>query len=353
MYCPKCGKENPDDAQLCQSCSCVLTQSSVTTENVIVKTSGIGIASMVLGILSVFSCGITAIPAIILGIISLVQIEKSGGRLTGRAFGIVGIAIPMVVCILIGLLVPALNKANQLGRRAVCLGNLKDLGISWFMYADDNDGDLVNGEAGNWNRLIPNPTPPPTDICGEPPWVSDIPLRNGNPTIDKRSQEQKIRDGALWEYAKNPMVFRCQAGKANHSVTYQIVDSMNGFQQPDTVAERVWVNKRGELSKPSEKIVFIDVGEVKSSSYHVSYRDTKWLDMPPVRHRNGTNVCFADTHTEFWKWKGKETIKLGETAVPTQLSQHVEPKTVEGKADLQMVQEAVWGKLGYTPSVSE
>ncbi|MBA7636270.1 hypothetical protein ES703_43886 [subsurface metagenome] len=47
---------------------------------------------MVLGILSVFTCGITAIPAVILGIISLVKIEKSGGRLTGRVFAIVGIA---------------------------------------------------------------------------------------------------------------------------------------------------------------------------------------------------------------------------------------------------------------------
>ena len=86
MNCPKCGKENPDDAQLCQSCSYVLTQSTVTREDINIKTSGMGIASMVLGILSVFTLGITAIPAIILGIISLMQIEKSGGRLTGRGF---------------------------------------------------------------------------------------------------------------------------------------------------------------------------------------------------------------------------------------------------------------------------
>lgn len=349
MYCPKCVKENPDDAQFCQSCSCALTQSSVTAESVIIKTSGMGIASIVLGILSVFSCGITAIPAVILGVISLVQIEKSGGRLTGRAFGIVGIAVPVVVFLAIGLLMPAMNRKGKLGKRAVCLGNLKQLSLAWVMYANDNDGKLVNGEAGNWNRLIPNPTPPTTDICGEPPWVSDIPLQNGNPTIDKLLQEQKIRDGTLWEYLKNPRVYHCPAGKANHSVTYQIVDSMNGFQQPDTVAERAWANNRGDLSSTHNKWVFIDIGEVRSSSYHVSYRDAKWLDMPPLRHHQGVTVGFADAHVEYWKWKGKETVELGESVGPKQINQHVEPKTVEGKEDLQKVQKAVWGELGYEP----
>ncbi|MHC4489259.1 MAG: DUF4190 domain-containing protein [Planctomycetota bacterium] len=343
MNCPKCGKENPEDAQLCQSCSCELTQSTVTAENVIIKTSGIGIASMVLGILSVFTFGITAIPAVILGIISLVQIEKSGGKLTGRAFGIVGIAVPVVVCFLgIGLLMPALNKAHELGRRTVCLGNMKQLSLAWVMYADENDGDLVNGEAGNWNRLIPNPTPPPTDICGEPPWVSDIPLQNGNPTIDKRSQEQIIRNGALWEYAKNPKVFRCPAGKVNHLLTYQIVDSMNGFQQPDTVADGVWANKKGELSRPGDKIVFIDIGEVRSSSYHVSYRDTKWLDMPPVRHRDGANLSFADAHAVYWKWKGKGTVDAGKKRTPDYTPV---PGSVDDMQDLRDMQIAVWGKI--------
>ena len=251
-------------------------------------------------------------------------------------------------CIIFMLLIIVSNfiyeKSHELGPRAICLGNLKQLSLAWVMYADDNDGDLVNGMAGI--DRVDNSTSPPTIL--ERAWIGPIPLDNGNPTIDNRTQEQIIRNGALWEYAKNPKVFRCPAGKVNHLVTYQIVDSMNGFQQPDTVAEGVWASKRGELSRPGDKIIFIDVGKVRSSSYHVSYRDAKWLDMPPLRHRYGATVCFADAHAEYWKWKGKETIKLGKSAGSTQLSQHVEPKTVEGKEDLQKVQKAVWGKLGYT-----
>ncbi|MHC4486658.1 MAG: zinc-ribbon domain-containing protein, partial [Planctomycetota bacterium] len=51
MYCPKCGTENPDDAQLCRSCSWVLTSTSTTAPAPDAKTSGLAITALVLGIL--------------------------------------------------------------------------------------------------------------------------------------------------------------------------------------------------------------------------------------------------------------------------------------------------------------
>jgi prepilin-type processing-associated H-X9-DG protein len=126
----------------------------------------------------------------------------------------------------------------------------------------------------------------------------------------------------------------------NHSVTYQIVDSMNGFQQPDTVAEGVWASKRGELSNPGKKIVFIDVGEVRSSSYHVSYRDAKWLDMPPVRHNGGMTFVFADGGSGYWKWKGKGTVNAGKKRTPDYT-----PVSTEDREDLRDMRIAVWGEI--------
>ncbi|MHC4684630.1 MAG: DUF4190 domain-containing protein, partial [Planctomycetota bacterium] len=94
MYCPKCGTENPDDAQLCRSCSWVLTSTSTTAPAPDAKTSGLAITALVLGILSFFTFFITAIPAIIVGIVGLVKIEKSGGKLKGNGLAIAGIAVP-------------------------------------------------------------------------------------------------------------------------------------------------------------------------------------------------------------------------------------------------------------------
>ncbi|MHC4159766.1 MAG: DUF4190 domain-containing protein, partial [Planctomycetota bacterium] len=138
MYCPKCGAENPDGAQLCQACSWVLTSTSVTAENPDAKTSGLAIAALVLAILSPFACFFTALPAIILGIIALVKISKSSGRLKGNGLAITGIALPVVllpfVAIMMGILMPALARTRQIARRMVCGANMSALGKAMLIY---------------------------------------------------------------------------------------------------------------------------------------------------------------------------------------------------------------------------
>jgi len=38
------------------------------------------------------------------------------------------------------MLLPALSKARERARQALCMSNLKQLGLALFMYAEDNDG---------------------------------------------------------------------------------------------------------------------------------------------------------------------------------------------------------------------
>ncbi|MCK4822592.1 DUF4190 domain-containing protein, partial [bacterium] len=128
MNCTECSKENSDNAQLCYSCSRVLTATSVSTENPNVKVSRLAIASLVLSILGVFTFAITAILAVILGMISLLRIEKSGGRLTGKGFATVGIAAAVVVFFVIGISMPALARAREISFRMVCARNLSGIG---------------------------------------------------------------------------------------------------------------------------------------------------------------------------------------------------------------------------------
>jgi hypothetical protein len=159
MRCPKCGKENPDDAQIYQSCSALLTQAPVTAERPIVKTSGLAIAALVLGILSVFTCGITAIPAVILGIISLVRIDKSGGRLTGRGFAVVGIVFPVITFFVVFVLLNAfVSWSTQIAPRVVCGTNLSGIGKAMLIYGGDYADPLpqAGGESSTWQPKISN-----------------------------------------------------------------------------------------------------------------------------------------------------------------------------------------------------
>lgn len=143
MYCPKCGTENPDNAQVCLSCSWVLTSISTIAPALAAKTSGMAIASFVLAVLSPFTCFCTAIPAIILGIVGLVKIEKSAGRLKGRGFAIAGIVVPPaslpVVALLMGILMPALARTRQIAFRMVCGTNMSCIGKAMLIYSNDYD----------------------------------------------------------------------------------------------------------------------------------------------------------------------------------------------------------------------
>lgn len=154
MYCPKCGTENPDDAKVCRSCSAVLSKAPITVEDRFPKTSGLAIAAFVLGLISIVFFP-TGIVAIILGIISIVAIEKSGGRLTGRVFAILGIVLPVLIfCVMFVILLPALHRVKQQARTIACMTNLKQWGIVYVLYTEDNNGcffdDRVNSMGCWW-----------------------------------------------------------------------------------------------------------------------------------------------------------------------------------------------------------
>ena len=45
-----------------------------------------------------------------------------------------------IICILMAMLLPALSKAREVGRKLVCMGNLKQIGLAYLNYAGDYDG---------------------------------------------------------------------------------------------------------------------------------------------------------------------------------------------------------------------
>ena len=50
-----------------------------------------------------------------------------------------------IIAILVSLLLPALTRARDSGRKAACISNLRQMGIAVHAYASDHDGRIPYG----------------------------------------------------------------------------------------------------------------------------------------------------------------------------------------------------------------
>jgi len=171
MNCPKCGTQNPDDAKLCTSCGSVLTQPHTTAETVKVRTSGLAVASLVVAILSIFAFFLAVMLnsdilviiyifavmfAFILGIISLVQIGLSAGRIAGLGFTITGVIIAIAPSFFV-FVHSVFYRPRCRAFRMVCGSNLSAMGRAMLIYANDYDNNYprAGGPTTKWG-ITPN-----------------------------------------------------------------------------------------------------------------------------------------------------------------------------------------------------
>jgi len=299
------------------------------------------IAAFVLGLLSILLGILTGLPAVILGIVALIKIEKSGGRTTGKGFAITGIIVPVIsFALMIVILMPALFRVRVQAKQAFCLNNIRQLSLAWIEYTGENDFKIVNGAAGQQRAK--------ELFWTGRDWSSD--MLSGQ-LLSETEQTRAIQSGALWQFCRSKEIYRCPAGLPGHLRTYSIVDSMNGIAREGTEDKPdVYIKKRTQIRQPASRIVFVDVGQVIPETYAVYYDQQKWWDQPPVHHDDGTTVSFADGHAEYWRWRGNEMIEHGKTAAGIHnpnAADHWAPASFEGIRDLQKMQKGCWGQLGY------
>jgi hypothetical protein len=123
------------------------------------KTSGLAIASLILGIFGFFTCGLTAIVGLILGIIGFCAIKQRAEELKGQGLAIAGIVVSAIsfivvpfIAIMMAILMPAFAGARTQAMTTASISNARKICLAMMMYCDDNDGSFPPSD--NWPDVL-------------------------------------------------------------------------------------------------------------------------------------------------------------------------------------------------------
>jgi len=133
-----------------------------------------------------------------------------------------------IIAILAAMLLPALSRAKARAHQVNCLSNLKQWGLSWIIYADDNNGSFCGGSPrGQWVAALkatygrkPEILLCPTATKKNPPTTGGGEAR-GNTTTAYRFDRDDINDPDIFSdqdgfvhasYAPNGWIFTTPKG---------------------------------------------------------------------------------------------------------------------------------------------
>jgi prepilin-type N-terminal cleavage/methylation domain-containing protein/prepilin-type processing-associated H-X9-DG protein len=205
-----------------------------------------------------------------------------------------------IIAILASLLMPALSAAKAKAHQIYCINNHRQLGLTWNLYHDDNNGKLPSNL-----RISPTSNPSWVDstVHGDTPGMYDP-----NYLIDpKRAAFARyMRDVRIYKCPAEKIVFKRPGGKFLPKLRSY---SMNDYITPPGEGSQgvpYHFKNASDMLMPSTTFVFIDAepGSMCYTPFRIPESDTQpFFTAPGAMHSKGTGVTFGDGHAEFKRWK--------------------------------------------------
>ena len=198
-----------------------------------------------------------------------------------------------IIAILAAMLLPALSKAKEAGKRANCLSNLRQMGLGLLMYAEDNNGNIPRGNSPIW-------------------WQVLSPNLGGRSTNDFR----KVR------------IYTCPSYPDKRQLICYVANSWQFSSPADTIGSELYgVSKITRFRKPADTIyladnefgswrpIIMNLGIIGSdelndvwSPYHLPYAPNGSSLNPErrvalARHGRGPVLLYFDGHSALKKAK--------------------------------------------------
>ena len=234
-----------------------------------------------------------------------------------KAFTLVELLVVIaIIAILMAVLMPALRAAKDQAYRIHCMSNVKTLSLAWFMYTDDNDGELIGGHTSNQPHM----------------WVHSV---SGNATVEEK--KQAIKDGALFPYVGDTVeVYRCPADQRLRDPgqyayrSFSIAGGANGEGWAGSVRAKIY----SEIKNPGIKYIFLEDIDPRGrnvGSWVMNFGPPRWVDPLAMWHNERSTMGFADGHSEMHRWHDKSFIDWCHVAMrtPTKFKFYMTPPAGE------------------------
>jgi len=244
------------------------------------------------------------------------MIFRLGQRRSLKGFTLVELLVVIVIIgILASLLLPALSKAKESGRSALCKSNMRQLSLGMLMYVDENSDFLP------WPGEVDRNWTPDWVFGGQPDTFSKNPKMWKNPGYGFHAEAGSIfsyvtslpRLPYSEKYTNSFTVYRCPStgaiGRALR-VTY----SMNGELDPGSGSGNTKVSlagvKQTSVVNPIQKILLVneDPATMRNAAFHPGGTA---INGKFVTHNGRINVGFVDGHIENMKHKKVMEIQQG------------------------------------------
>lgn len=235
-----------------------------------------------------------------------------------------------IIAILAAMLLPALSKAKERALTISCMNNYRQLGLAWFMYANDHEDRLVSNSDRNVGGNKENwicPYGVTMDWSANSKNTNTLYLTVDSPVLGK---------ALLGSYvAKELKIFICPAdhylsGAQNqagfsHRLRSCAMDGALGdgskWFAPGNGGDWPAFYNAKKLSAihnpgPSDTWVLMDEhpDSDDDATLYVNPADadghgTSFTELPGSMHSKAAGIVFADGHTEIHSWKGTKTTQ--------------------------------------------
>jgi len=220
-----------------------------------------------------------------------------------------------VIAILASLLLPALGRAKSQGRRVQCLNNERQLALTWTLYTNDHNDELVaNGHSTSY----------PPDAARL--WVG------GDTHFYFQAFTNSMyvlnpQYAAFASYLKSPTIYQCPEDKHRAWATpptapqlkvrcYAMNSHLKWTGESGTLtAGYVIFNTLSSLARPGPARIFLFQDVLPENLCYPAFvvrmsanpNAYSFFHFPSSQHNRGGMVMFADVHAEYHRWVDPRT----------------------------------------------